>query len=282
MNIPQRLNHRRRIIYTALRSVLDKDKRIPKMFMIWDQRFGQASTFIASSYIETWMTAGLLQDHEKRDLSRALVQFMSYDYNDLKTYPSEFIRSDTPPIAPVRSEPKAELSNSESKPEDKPEIVKSKSLAEAVKLTQSGLVLPAGYVMFLETMQIILKHLKNTGRSNDDILQSLLGFIKERNLMTLEPLLTTWSKQGFSTEHLPKIKDSKVMQVFVVMFYKVASELKSRGAVKLQSTANELSHSFKRQANYYSSLEYLASILECCNSSRKSIWRIPLYIPTPE
>jgi hypothetical protein len=227
MNIPQRLNHRRRIIYTALRSVLDKDKRIPKMFMLWDQKYGQASTFIASTYIETWMTAGLLQNHEKRDLSRALVQFMSYDYNDLKTYPSEFIRSDNPPIAPVRSEPNTALAQ-ESKPESKSlnttETPKNKTLAEAVKLTQGGVVLPAGYVMFLETMQIILKNLKNTGCSNDEVLQGLLGFIKERNLMTLEPLLTTWSKQGFSTEHLPKVKDSKVMQVFVVMFYKVASD----------------------------------------------------------
>ena len=72
MNVPSRINHRRRIIYTALRKVLDKDKRIPKMFMLWDRKFGQASTFMAATYIDTWVAAGLLKEQEKRDLSRAL------------------------------------------------------------------------------------------------------------------------------------------------------------------------------------------------------------------
>jgi hypothetical protein len=239
MNVPHLLNHRRRIIYTALRSVLDKDKRIPKLFMLWDKKFGQASTFMIATYIDNWMATGLLKDHEKRDLSRALVHFMAYDYNDLKTYPNEFVggKSIAPEIL-ISSAETPEPSPPQPQQEPVPALSKSKTLAEAVKLTQSGMVLPPGYLMFQETMQTVLKHLKNTGRSNEDILQGLLGFIKERNLMTLEPLLTTWSKQGFSTEHLPKLKDPKVMQVFVVMFYKVASDFiipnKAPEASKLQ------------------------------------------------
>ncbi len=240
MNVPTRINHRRRIIYTALRSVLDKDQRIPKLFMLWDKRFCQSSTFMVTTYIDTWMSAGLLKEQEKRGLSRALMQYMSYDYKDLKMYPDEFVRTATPPssqenpdlappVAPPEPITPAQKPNLEPVFMNKPEPIKTpgqdiKAVAEVVKLTQSGMVLPAGYVMFQETMQIVLKHLKNTGRSHQDILQSLLGFMRERNLMNLEPLLMTWSKQGFASEHLPKLKDPKVMQVFLVMFYKVASD----------------------------------------------------------
>jgi hypothetical protein len=252
MNVPNRINHRRRIIYTALRSVLDKDQRIPKLFKLWDRKFGQASTFMVATYIDTWMSAGFLKDQEKRDLSRALMQFMSYDYNDLKPYPDAFVTvTSSPkenPEVVIAATPNPENTPSAIEPPPKPEPIKpepiktgsqnAKAVADVVKLTQSGVVLPAGYVMFQETMQTILRHLKNSGHSNEAILQSLLGFIKERNLMNLEPLLSTWSKQGFSSEHLPKLKDPKVMQVFMVMFYKVTSDFiaptKTLEAVKIQ------------------------------------------------
>lgn len=260
MNVPSRMNHRRRIIYTALRMVLDKDKRIPKMFMLWDKKFGQSSTFMVATYIDTWVAAGLLKDQEKRELSRALIQAISYEYDQLKSYPEEFvkrdqvsspeIKPDSEPVSPQTIKPDLDQPLPDKPIEPRPPLANKldtgiqgsskKTIVEAVKLTQSGVVLPAGYVMFQETMQIILKHLKNTGQSNDVILQALLQFMKERQLSSLEPLLMTWSKQGFSSEHLPKLKDPKVMQVFMVMFYKITSDyiapVKAPEAFKIQKS----------------------------------------------
>jgi hypothetical protein len=169
---------------------------------------------------------------------------MSYEYDQLKLYPEEFIqrdqlstseiKPDSEPVSPQTIKPDLDQPLPDKPIEPMPPLANKldigiqgsskKTIVEAVKLTQSGVVLPAGYVMFQETMQIILKHLKNTGQSNDVILQALLQFIKERQLSSLEPLLITWSKQGFSSQHLPKLKDPKVMQVFMVMFYKITSD----------------------------------------------------------
>jgi hypothetical protein len=279
MNVPNRLNHRRRIIYTALRNVLDKDPRIPKLFMLWDKQFGQASTFIVSSYIDLWMTAGLLKDQEKRDLSRALVQLISLDYDDLKRYPEEFVRPDssarleatqpfvqvakTSSLAPVNlvpvnpepvlnPEPVANLNpvvnlSPVAKPEpvlqtvlssgqavslvssnavSQTKITTAKHTPEVVKISSPTQIpnLPPSYLIFRDTMQVFLGYIKRSQRSPENILESVLNFTQERQLTTLEPLLRGWSKQGFNLEGLPKLKDPKVMQIFIQMFYKVACD----------------------------------------------------------
>ena len=109
---------------------------------------------------------------------------MSHDYDQLKTYPEEFVHLDksstevkpeaatVPSQTPIPQAAKPELdqpTHSQLVELIPPLVVKSdagirnsgkKTIVEAVKLTQSGIVFPAGYVLFQETMQIILKHLK--------------------------------------------------------------------------------------------------------------------------
>lgn len=225
MNVPDRLNHRRRIIYTALRSVLDKDKRIPKLFKSWDKQFAQASTFMVATYVDTWAMAGLLKDDEKRRLSRALMHFMSYDYAALKAYPDEFV-SGHPSSSGITSQiasPTEAPVMAKIEPAQIPEIKPSSKPPSEANLPVQVAPL-SGHSMFYETMQVILKHLATTGRSQAEILQDVLTFIKERKLMALEPLLNAWAQQNFSLEQLSKLKDPKVMQVLVVMFYKVTSD----------------------------------------------------------
>jgi hypothetical protein len=91
MIVPHRLNHRRRVVYAALRKALGRDQRIPKLFIFWDRNFATLDHFVISPYIEQAAARGWLNDVEKRDLTRALMHYMSHDYYDLPQYPEEFI-----------------------------------------------------------------------------------------------------------------------------------------------------------------------------------------------
>jgi hypothetical protein len=221
MIVPHRLNHRRRVVYAALRKSLDRDQRIPKLFIFWDRNFATLDHFVISPYIEQAAARGWLNDPEKRDLTRALMHYMSHDYYDLPQYPEEFVnvkpKSSTPaqtPLTPVPS-----VTQSQTLP---PSAVRHGAVA-SLKMTLTPEMNPP-YLIFREVMAVELKLLRDHGRSSQDIEVLLLGVARDLNMEHLEPLLKSWSRQGLTLESLPIVSGQETMQDLIQLFYRAACE----------------------------------------------------------
>jgi hypothetical protein len=221
MIVPHRLNHRRRVVYAALRKALARDQRIPKLFIFWDRNFATLDHFVISPYIEQAAARGWLTDVEKRDLTRALMHYMSHDYYDLPQYPEEFINVKPKSPAPVQSPvtPVPSVTESQITP---PLPVKQGVLA-SLKMTLTPEMNP-NYLIFREVMAVELRLLKEHGRSSQDMKTLLLELARDLNMQHLEPLLQSWSQQGLSLESLPIVSEQETMQNLIQLFYRAACE----------------------------------------------------------
>lgn len=221
MIVPHRLNHRRRVVYAALRKALDRDQRIPKLFIFWDRNFATLDHFVISPYIEQAAARGWLTDVEKRELTRALMHYMSHDYYDLPQYPEEFINVKPKSTAPLQSPvtPVPSVTDSQNLP---PLQVRQAPVA-SLKMTLTPEMNP-NYLIFREVMAVELRLLKEHGRSTQDTETLLLKVARDLNLQLLEPLLRLWSETEFSLESLPVVSDQQTMQDLIQLFYRAACE----------------------------------------------------------
>jgi hypothetical protein len=221
MIVPHRLNHRRRVVYAALRKALDRDQRIPKLFIFWDRNFATLDHFVISPYIEQAAARGWLTDVEKRDLTRALMHYMSHDYYDLPQYPEEFINIKPKSPAPVQSPvtPVPSVTDSQSLP---PLPVRQAPVA-SLKMTLTPEMNPH-YLIFREVMAVELRLLRDHGRSSQEMESLLLKVARDLNMQHLEPLLQLWSQGEFSLESLPIVSQQETMQDLIQLFYRAACE----------------------------------------------------------
>jgi hypothetical protein len=249
MNVPRRLNHRRRVVYAALRKALDRDQRIPKLFIFWNRNFSSLDHFVISPYIEQAASKGWLNDQEKRELTRSLMYFMSHDYQELPEYPDEFInlKPRNPLVQEVPASPRVESPLKITPVISEVPVIRDTPVAKEVtdssatlkqvrsssirKVTVTPEMMPH-YLVFREVMSILLKTLKDSGRSSDDVRNLVFGLAAELNLIDLEPLLQPWSEQGFSLEELPILIEQPTTQLLVQLFYQVACELSKPPASK--------------------------------------------------
>jgi hypothetical protein len=219
MNVPRRLNHRRRVVYAALRKALDRDQRIPKLFIFWDRTFGSLEHFVISPYTEQAAGRGLLNDQEKRDLTRALMHFMSHDYDELPNYPDEFVTFRPKPSAPVEGgivplpSPSVSVTDSQT----------GQALLASLRTTPLPETTPS-YLIFREVIAAELKWLKNNGRTNEEVRRLVLQVARDMNLLSSETFLQTWAEQAFSLESLPVVTEQKVMQALIQVFYRAACD----------------------------------------------------------
>jgi hypothetical protein len=235
MNIPSRLNHRRRVVYAALRKALGRDQRIPKLFIFWDRTFASLDHFVISPYTEQAAGRGLLNDQEKRDLTRALMHYMSHDYHDLPEYPEEFInlkpKSASPGVAQaaVAQAVVARESHVTPVPSIREDQVISLPLQKAqaplasLKMTLTPEMNPS-YLVFREVMAVELRLLRDNGRNAEGVKALVLKTAQHLNLQELEPLLHIWSTHEFSLETLPVLSEQSSMQALIQLFYQAACE----------------------------------------------------------
>ena len=219
MIVPHRLNHRRRVVYAALRKALDRDQRIPKLFIFWDRNFATLDHFVISPYIEQAATRGWLNDQEKRELTRALMHYMSHDYFDLPQYPEEFINLKPKSSSPVQSPvtPVPSLAERQSTPP-----LRQTPLA-SLKMTLTPEMNPH-YLIFREVMAVELRLLKEHRRNSQDTEVLLIKLARDLDMGYLEPLLQLWSQAGLGLETLPVVSEQKTMQDLIQLFYRAACE----------------------------------------------------------
>jgi hypothetical protein len=231
MNVPQRLNHRRRVVYAALRKSLERDQRIPKLFIFWDRNFAALEHFVISPYIEQAAAKGWLNDQEKRDLTRSLMFYMSHLYEELPKYPDEFVN--IKPKNPLLQElPKQEASKNtpivhETQPSREVSDASSQKQLRSSsirKVTVTPEMMPH-YLVFREVMAVALKSLQGSGRSTDEVQGLIFGLAAEMNMIELEPLLQDWSEEGFGVEALPALIEQPTTELLVQLFYRAACEL---------------------------------------------------------
>jgi hypothetical protein len=216
MIVPDRLNHRRRVVYAALRKALDRDQRIPKLFIFWDRTFANLDHFVISPYIEQAAARGLLNDQEKRDLTRALMHYMSHDYHDLPKYPEEFVNfkpKNPVPASPITPVPSTRES----------QIVPPKVPLASLKMTVTPEMSPS-YLVFREVMAVELRLLRDAGRSPEDMKRLVLKNVQGLNKPGLEPLMQEWAERNFSLESLPVLAEATLMQALIQVFYQAACE----------------------------------------------------------
>jgi hypothetical protein len=239
MNVPQRLNHRRRVVYAALRKSLDRDQRIPKLFIFWDRNFAALEHFVISPYIEQAAGKGWLNDQEKRELTRSLMFYMSHTYEELPQYPDEFVN--IKPKNPLVQE----LPQQEQSPKKTPVINEAQVLAEASesltlnqlrsssvrKVTVTPDMMPH-YLVFREIMAVLLKSLQGSGRSSDDLRGLVFSLAAEMNFIELEPLIQAWAEQEFNLEALPPLIEQPTTELLVQLFYRAACEVSKPPAHK--------------------------------------------------
>jgi hypothetical protein len=216
MIVPDRLNHRRRVVYAALRKALDRDQRIPKLFIFWDRTFANLDHFVISPYIEQAAARGLLSDQEKRELTRALMHYMSHDYHDLPKYPEEFVNfKPKNPVLSVSVTPVPSTRSSQVSPPKVP--------LASLKMTITPEMSPS-YLVFREVMAVELRLLRDAGRSPEEMKRLVLKSTEALDKPELEPLLQTWSESIFSLESLPILSESAAMQALIQVFYQAACE----------------------------------------------------------
>lgn len=88
--IPDQINHRRRVLYLALRQVLGEDRRVDAIFKICDPLVREEH-FVASRVAE-WVTdTGLLKPEEQVSLTRVLLQTMRRPYHELPKFPDHLV-----------------------------------------------------------------------------------------------------------------------------------------------------------------------------------------------
>jgi hypothetical protein len=221
MIVPHRINHRRRVVYAALRKALGRDQRIPKLFIFWDRNFAALDHFVISPYIEQSAARGWLNDAEKRDLTRALMHYMSHDYYDLPQYPEEFVnvkpKGSVPaqsPVTPVPSVTESQIT---------PPVPMKQGVLASLKMTLTPEMNPH-YLIFREVMAVELRLLRDHGRSAQDMEALLLRVADDLNMEYLEPLLQAWSQGGLSLESLPIVSEQETMQDLIQLFYRAACE----------------------------------------------------------
>ncbi len=231
MNVPDRLNHRRRVVYAALRKAFDRDQRIPKLFIFWDRTFASLDHFVISPYVEQAAARGWLNDQEKRDLTRALMHFMSHDYHELPLYPDEFVNLKAKPVAP----PEPALAQDKPGQEKRAVSVPAVRDSQVVKISAIRQPLPSPTttltpemssqnVVFREVMAVELRLFKDSGRRGEELKDIVLHVAREMKVQQLEPLLETWSQQGFSLEALPMLAEPSAMRALIQLFYRAACE----------------------------------------------------------
>jgi hypothetical protein len=221
MIVPHRLNHRRRVVYAALRKALGRDQRIPKLFIFWDRNFATLDHFVISPYIEQAAARGWLNDVEKRDLTRALMHYMSHDYYDLPQYPEEFIN--IKPKNPVSVQSPATPIPSVVESKTSPSLSVRQAPLASLKMTLTPEMSP-NYLIFREVMTVELRLLKEHGRSSQETESLLFKVARDLNRSYLEPLLQLWSQAGFSLETLPVVSEQETMQDLIQLFYRAACE----------------------------------------------------------
>jgi hypothetical protein len=234
MNVPQRLNHRRRVV------------------IFWDRNFSALDHFVVSPYIEQAAAKGWLNDQEKRELTRSLMHYMSHDYTTLPQYPDEFVnikprnvlaqdnRATPVPVAgdaqAVKEMPvvKDVETVKDVQPEkdarvvkdvaDAPTILRQMRSSSVRKVTLTPEMMPH-YLVFREVMAVLLKSLKENERSSEEVRDLVLAVARDMNLAELEPLLQTWAEQDFSLEALPVLIEQPTTQLLVQLFYRAACEV---------------------------------------------------------
>lgn len=88
--IPDQINHRRRVLYMALRQVLGEDRRVDAIFKICDPLVREEH-FVASRVAE-WVTdTQLLKPEEQVSLIRALLRAMRLPYEELPKFPDHLV-----------------------------------------------------------------------------------------------------------------------------------------------------------------------------------------------
>jgi hypothetical protein len=255
MNVPHRLNHRRRVVYAALRKAFDRDQRIPKLFIFWDRTFAALEHFVISPYVEQAAGKGWLNDQEKRALTRALMHFMSHDYHELPKYPDEFVNikpknplvqevspkedsKATPlptlaPSAPVLSEiPVTTDSPVVKDVSDSSTTLKQLRASSVRKVTVTPDMMPH-YLVFREVMAVLLRSLSDSGRGQAEVQDLVLRLVNELGLETLEPVLYPWAEENFRLEALPVLIDQPTTQQLVQLFYRAACDMSAPPVTKV-------------------------------------------------
>jgi hypothetical protein len=263
MNVPNRLNHRRRVVYAALRKALDRDQRIPKLFIFWDRSFATLEHFVISPYTEQAAGKGWLNDQEKRALTRALMYFMSHTYEELPKYPDEFVNikpknplvqdlpkpeqpQEPPIIKEVQVVEEARAAMDAQAPKDAQAVKDAQALKElrdssvtlkqlrmssVRKVTITPEMMPH-YLVFREVMAVLLKSLRESVRPRDDVHGLVFVIAVELGMNELEPLLQSWSEQDFSLDELPILVEQTTTEQLVQLFYHVACEISKPSANK--------------------------------------------------
>jgi hypothetical protein len=254
MNVPHRLNHRRRVVYAALRKAFDRDQRIPKLFIFWDRTFATLEHFVISPYVEQAATKGWLNDQEKRELTRALMHFMSHDYHELAKYPDEFVNikpknplvQEVPPKEDLKSTPLpvagpapvlSEIPVTTDSPvvkdvSDSSTTLKQLRASSIRKVTVTPDMMPH-YLVFREVMAVLLKTLAESGRGQSELQDLVLRLMGELDLGSLEPVVYAWAEENFRLEALPVLIDQPMTQHLVQLFYRAACDVSAPPVTKV-------------------------------------------------
>ncbi|MGL4609558.1 MAG: hypothetical protein ACRCYY_07710 [Trueperaceae bacterium] len=221
MNVPDRLNHRRRVVYAALRKTLARDQRIPKLFIFWERAFAKLEHFVLSPYLDQAANRGLLNEQEKRDLTRALMHFMSYSFEDLPPFPEEFVNFKPKPVTLVPTSDTAGL--------DTPvPLAPSSGVVSTYTLPALSSSVPSQLtphdLVFREVLALELKLLQTTGHRPEAIQAFVIKATRPMDLPLVEPLLQIWSRDNYKLEALSPISDPLTMQSLIQIFYLAACE----------------------------------------------------------
>jgi hypothetical protein len=155
--------------------------------------------------------------------------YMSHDYHELPLYPDEFVNLKAKPVAPPEPAPAQNKAEQEKRGLSVPtvrdsQVVRISGIRHPSPTTTLTPEMSSQNVVFREVMALQLKLFKDSGRRGEELKDIVLNVAREMKVQQLEPLLETWSQQGFSLEALPVLAEPSAMRALIQLFYRAACE----------------------------------------------------------
>ncbi|MDX2004025.1 MAG: hypothetical protein SFU83_02005 [Meiothermus sp.] len=214
MVIPEQINHRRRVVYSSLLTVMSDAERAQALFVLLNSHLEAEEHFVASRVAELASQSGRLSAEERMPFTRALMQNMRLGYEQLLRYPDHLVQPtlngqlvNAQPLAASAPQPRTGNTQTHTPAPGSP------SIAEAVR--------PATAV-FRRVLGGLLEPLRSTAGLGEIMVEIALQ-TEHRGLV--RPILQPWSQAGLTVEAMAGNLSQQQMHGIVNVLYLTACDL---------------------------------------------------------
>ena len=220
MVIPEQLNHRRRVVYSSLLQIMSDIERINNLFLLLDPYVTRGEHFVASKLADVGVSTGLMSNEDRIAFSRAVMQNMRLNYEQLLPYPENLVSLNDKDRITQEFPPFSNSVNSQPSyaPPPTPPIPSSYSQNPN---PIDALERPASKV-FRTILWTLLEQLSST----PDFAMIVLEIAQQTEHKGLvRPILQPWIKSDFNLNALPANLSTQQMHGVVNVVYLSACEI---------------------------------------------------------